>query len=658
MIYTCQLNTWQHVRKGNYLGAKFYRFSLFFPLRHISKFAPFFPEKNRKWDWRQKNQSTQHAEREREMVGGTTFTKTICSICYEDLKPIVEDIQAISICGHVFHELCLQQWFEYCSNAKKCTCPVCKQLCSANNANRLYFQSVGDSNDMVLTQKPINCEKDPEELCRELKRLETKVSGLTSVLDRQGKELKEVNVELCSCKEQAKTEAALKNEALKQRTTMQQLLHLKSQELDKSTLECMKLQERNMGLAKELAAFKLVSDLDLDEEEVLKLASFGNAANNKDTIDILRKSLVMRNRSYKELMAKCNLLGRGESRFCRKLEKAKEKMKKLKTRLQELETALEVKDNEVLRSLKASKKNSCKGVIQNGVNSNSNSSSLPANDFSSQDQEKQLPAPMLNSGQTGSLTSNPSCSRKLENFSFTNDMDVNYTKKATSSMVHNKERNEYFLIDEDDSIFSTAPPGLSDRNAKYQTSEDVTKQKSTPLRSKVASEMSKETGVHGLNNLVEHLGSRTGINNDMGKAPAALDEDVTLLLDDVIEVEPPMLNIRKESPSPLPLSEPGDICFSGGLLGPDGTHRYLGKWCKRGDSKGSLAKQGSCTGNLIAIGADGRGGRIKVLRSPNQSSLDGKETSVGAKRCKYGAKTSRLQSQGCLQIEHFFGKGQ
>jgi hypothetical protein len=39
-----------------------------------------------------------------------------------------------------------------------------------------------------------------------------------------------------------------------------------------------------------------VSDLDLDEEEVLKLASFGNAANNKDTIDILRKSLVMRNR--------------------------------------------------------------------------------------------------------------------------------------------------------------------------------------------------------------------------------------------------------------------------------------------------------------------------------------------------------------------------
>lgn len=166
------------------------------------------------------------------MAGGTTFAKAICSICYEDLKPIVEDIQAISICGHVFHELwystptpppqththasheksqfeinyvflvvrawnpSLQQWFEYCSNTKKCTCPVCKQLCSANNANRLYFQSVGDSNDPVLTQKPIDYEEDPEELHSEVSRLLTKVTGLTSVLERQGKKLKEVDEEV------------------------------------------------------------------------------------------------------------------------------------------------------------------------------------------------------------------------------------------------------------------------------------------------------------------------------------------------------------------------------------------------------------------------------------------------------------------------------
>ena len=39
-----------------------------------------------------------------------------------------------------------------------------------------------------------------------------------------------------------------------------------------------------------------VSDLNLDEEGVLKLASFGNEANNKDTIDILKRSLVIRNK--------------------------------------------------------------------------------------------------------------------------------------------------------------------------------------------------------------------------------------------------------------------------------------------------------------------------------------------------------------------------
>lgn len=65
------------------------------------------------------------------------------------------------------------------------------------------------------------------------------------------------------------------------------------------------------------------------------------------------------------------------------------------------------------------------------------------------------------------------------------------------------------------------------------------------------------------------------------------------------------------------LKFPGDVCFSSGVLGPDGTNRYLGKWCKRGQMKGSNI------GDLITVGADGRGGRVKVLRSSNQSSMVG-----------------------------------
>lgn len=29
----------------------------------------------------------------------------ICAICYEDARPVCEDLQSISACGHVFHEL-------------------------------------------------------------------------------------------------------------------------------------------------------------------------------------------------------------------------------------------------------------------------------------------------------------------------------------------------------------------------------------------------------------------------------------------------------------------------------------------------------------------------------------------------------------------------
>ncbi|CAL0330984.1 unnamed protein product [Lupinus luteus] len=104
-----------------------------------------------------------------------------------------------------------------------------------------------------------------------------------------------------------------------------------------------------MALAKELAALKLVSYLDLDEEDILKLTTLGNGANSKDTIDTIKKSLVLWNKSYRELMAKCNLLGRGE-------EKVKEKSTKLKARVQELQTTVEVKESEYLMSHKASKK--------------------------------------------------------------------------------------------------------------------------------------------------------------------------------------------------------------------------------------------------------------------------------------------------------------
>ncbi|RVW47055.1 hypothetical protein CK203_097698 [Vitis vinifera] len=551
------------------------------------------------------------------MLGGSTFAKTICTICYEDLKPIVEDLQSISVCGHVFHELCLQQWFEYCANKKKNSCPVCKQTCSLNGVNRLYFQSIGDASDPTVSQKPLNIEEDPGALRREVKRLEVKVAGLTSVLERNQKDLKELNEELCLCKEQFKEEAALKNETLKQKAFIQQLLYSKSQDLDKSNLECSRLQERNMALAKELAALKLVSDLSLDEEGVLKLASFCQ----------ISPSCILFNRSYKELMAKCNLLGRGEARSVRKLEKAKGKIQKLKTRVQELETAIEVKDNEVLRALIASKKRIDEEANLNSIKCNFSSS--PINDFSPEDCMDQPAVPISKSDQIGNLNNGPLSSKTAGNLNSIKDTSVNYSKSNVNVVALDQDIDSYLLIDEDVLEISAAMHELPDPYLKPKSTKAVAVQNSSILVPEAASAISRKPLAQG---------------------------------PDDIEQLQPLPQIRKEAPFPIRFAKPGDKCFAPGLIGPDGTPRYLGKWCKRdkanGSNPSSVGMQGSSTstGDLIAVGADGRGGRIKVLRSHNQPSVDRKETSAWAKRCKLGTKTNGLQSQGCLQIEHFFSK--
>ncbi|XP_059634266.1 uncharacterized protein LOC132276712 [Cornus florida] len=585
------------------------------------------------------------------MVGGNnSFAKTICSICYEDLKPIVEDLQSISICGHVFHELCIQQWFEYCSNGKKKSCPVCKQTCSEVNVGRLYFQSIGNANDPISTQKPLDCGENPEELRREVKKLEATVKGLSSGLESQLKDIKELNEELYFCKEQAIKEAASKNEALKQKTNFQRLFLLKSEELDRSTSECTRLQERNMALAKELAALKLVSDLNLEEEEILKLASLGNEANSKETVDILKRSLVIRNKSYKELMAKCNILGRGEARSLNKLDKAKEKIKKLKTRVQELETAFELKDNEVLRALKASKKSTCKEDVADGVNLNSKSSSI--NKSSSKCQMEESIVQKINLEQTGSVTNDLFGSREKENMK-PKDMRKNNAKDDSKI-----DTSSFVLIDEDASEISTSMHEVMHPDSKPQVSADIAIKGYCMSRSEADSNKKEETLQHGPSSKVAVSCSKNG--SDVNTPSAAMDKDLVLLLDDNAEVQP-MLCIKKGTPG-VPIARPGDRCFAGGLLGPDGTKRHLGKWCKRVQDKGSTepftaTQQASTnTSDLIAVGADGRGGKIKVLRSIDQSSLDNKESSPWAKKCKYGSKTSSLQSQGHLQIEHFFRK--
>ncbi|PKI46361.1 hypothetical protein CRG98_033256 [Punica granatum] len=540
-------------------------------------------------------------------MAASTGSKMICTICFEELKPIFEDLQAVSICGHVFHELwslylpSLQQWFEYCSSTRKHSCPICKQGCSGNKVCRLYFQSTGDIDDSILDGKLMDCAEDPDALRREVLRLEAKVSGLTSTTERQGKDLKELADELYQCKELGKREAALKDNAVN-------LLRIKSEELDRSNSECLRFRDKNMALAKELAAIKLVSDLDLDEDEVLNLASLGNESDSRHTIDTLRKSLVIQN--------------------------------KLVIRIKELETAVEGKENELLRALKASKKKSSKRPDRNDVESPN------LIKFHVEDQPAQIPAPM-SSSETGVMAKTSRCLQTIEGCNSKKDSDAH--RPSTLIAAHELE-GPFILVDEDASELPAAEQSPK-FNLNCQSSETAVVKDNGMLQSglKKSSTNAKASSSEASSRPQPILGSGTG-SNLTGCSTATIDDDA--LVDNASDR--PVLTIRKEIPSEVPLYKPGDICFSGGFLGPDGTSRYLGKWCKRAQNKSLNATQSATNSNLIAVGSDGRGGRIKVLRSPIHYSLDDKENS--AKRSRIGSKTTGLLSQGCRQIEQFFQK--
>ncbi|KGN45695.1 uncharacterized protein LOC101218841 isoform X2 [Cucumis sativus] len=477
----------------------------------------------------------------------------------------------------------------------------------------------------MLAKKPADwIEKDPELLRSEVKRLEMRVSVLNSTLETQGKDIKELHEELQLCQDELKKEVGLRNDAMKQKTSMSQLLHLKSEELENTTVECKRLHERSMALAKELAAFKLISEVDLDEEEVLKLSSLGSGADNKDTIDILRKSLVLRNRSYKELMAKCNLLGRGEARSCKKLEKANEKINKLKVRVQELEKAIEEKDNEVLRGLKDAKKLGVQGSVCCKCNmvSAKNKSAAATDTLDS----------------TASQINEPLSSRKKKIYDFPSDTrtshltTVDIAENTCSSM--NKKTSECSQVE--NAKDSTMESQISEEGNRVSYHPQLT---SCNLVRKKASERTT--------NSVNPMPSTTVSNIVRTAVPG--DACMPLLVEDSAEPEAVLINIRRESSSHISLNKLGGMSFSGGLLGPSGSNMYLGKWCKRGQTNDSSAMQGSRSGELIAVGADGRGGQIKVLRSQNESSLSD-ATSAGTKRFKNGVKNVNMR------IENFFSK--
>ncbi|KAJ1267254.1 hypothetical protein BS78_07G042700 [Paspalum vaginatum] len=581
----------------------------------------------------------------------------VCTICYEDLRPLSDQhLHCLPACGHVFHALCLDQWLEYCPGGKKKrTCPVCKQPCgAAHPPTRLYFQSTGACPTQACpSPQHASGGADAEALAGEVARLEQKAASLGRVVDEQREGIKILNAEVARWKEQAATAEVMREAARKEKECVQILLNARTEELSRKTSECGRLQEKSLALAKELAALKLSSDMNLQEEEILKLASLGNRGNLENAVDVLKRSLAIRNKSYKELMVQCNVLGRSESRMQQKLEKAKEILKKLKARVQELEKELEDKENGLLRDLRSSKKLKADQTKSGNFTANNG---FPGSSAGYENQtiklDRVMHDPCNDKSDLNPLKSEvKSDLNSKDNLDHENadmiDLDVDYS-------VFRDEQKTEFKAKPFGTVDSTMDPKNKTSLCQNDNRQSTAFECTTTYVAKEASFLEHR----------EATGKSTCLKNLRAKLKLHIPQESPVITTNATtstwEKETLTINgISKQATrltsgtGPQQIHNFNSLCDdfqTPGIRSMDGARKSIGKWCKDSIATGSAsANTNTNKGNLISVGPDGRGGKVKILRDLGRFQ-DSKSQALWPKAQKVGSKG------GQSQIDHFFGK--
>ncbi|CAO2210156.1 unnamed protein product [Urochloa humidicola] len=576
----------------------------------------------------------------------------VCTICYEDLRPLSDQhLHCLPACGHVFHALCLEQWLEYCPGGKKKrTCPVCKQACgAAHPPTRLYFQSTGTCPTQACPASPDGPGRpDPEALAAEVARLEQKAASLGRVVEEQRDGIKNLNAEVARWMAKAAAAEVMQEAARKERECVQMLLNARTEELSRKTSECGRLQEKSLALAKELAAMKLSSDMNLQEEEILKLASLGNHGNLENAVDVLKRSLALRNKSYKELMIQCNVLGRSESRMQQKVEKAKEIVKKLKARVQELEKELEEKENSLIRDLRSSKKLKVEQTKSGNITAN-DGMHCPSAGYKNQ------------IGKLDEVMQDP-CNDKP---------DLNQLKpESKSDLISNGNLDnkcaDVIELDADDSAFrdehktqfSAKPLGTDDSTLYSQNKSSLYQndsRQSTTFECTTAhvngASFFKHREAAGKSNSLENLRAKLHIPQEShferSTVTTSTWEKETLTIDGISK-QTTRLTSGTGPQQIHNFNSLSDDFQTPGVSGMDGARKSIGKWCKGSIAPGSASANPN-RGSLIAVGPDGRGGKVKILRDLG-GFQESKSQALWPKAQKVGSKG------GQSQIDHFFGK--
>lgn len=201
-------------------------------------------------------------------------------------------------------------------------------------------------------------------------------------------------------------------------------------------------------------------------------------------------------------------------------------------RVQELEVAIEAKENEAIRALKASKKSSRHQALKSTLDTDSNM--LSVGDTSAQKQMDKTAIPIFDS------TRNES---KNHVSGSTNVMDL---EEITDAHIFDKKGASKASVHTHGHINSEESP----RNS------DCAVQRPFLLRPEEGTGNKAQTSGQVPNSLVGSSSPKIGFNNNGGGVSPA-DVDV-IVLDDSAQVEP-VLNIRKGNSSPVVLSQPGSF---------------------------------------------------------------------------------------------------
>ncbi|KAL2619849.1 hypothetical protein R1flu_000054 [Riccia fluitans] len=273
------------------------------------------------------------------------MTGAFCPICYEVVDVSLHNLESVTGCGHVFHEACLQKWVAHSPVTPKC--PLCKASCGPRERQRLYFQTSADCSQPL---ESLNCAGYSEGSIGEM---EEKVKVLKKSLELARQQVSESQEALEVNKDKVRGLSEMYKVANQQFHQTAEKLWKTEQELEGSRKEKSRLMKEMAKLERDIAATKLMENVDLSEDEVLHLTSGGGSRpqSKDDYIQILAKALVTRNWAFKTLMTTCAEHCLEKDAFQRESTKLRFKIELLQARLKDFTKAQERTENSSLRSL-------------------------------------------------------------------------------------------------------------------------------------------------------------------------------------------------------------------------------------------------------------------------------------------------------------------